>query len=220
MSKDDLPFVKRVPIPKVGDEDIPHERLSDLTVPAREHDVTYYAVPKDSWIDRLFSGFIDKIRKKKAIAKVLGGVEEVITYFLPRVAGDAIDGATDIMYQYLFEIDDSTSVSLTTNKNNNNMNWIIDRLHEESTWKGIIVVLTAVGLAISPALATAIIFTGVAIVGTIDVFTKSEFRKTLRGAVMILTAAGVAISPELKEFIITTGVGMVGLIESFFKEKK
>lgn len=52
-------------------------------------------------------------------------------------------------------------------------------LGEASTWRGLIMILTAVGLQIEPAQQTAIIQAGLAIVGLISVFTKGN-QKTLK----------------------------------------
>lgn len=58
------------------------------------------------------------------------------------------------------------------------MNAIVDKVGiafgEASTWRGIIMLLTAVGLQIEPAQQTAIIQAGLAIVGLISVFTKRK----------------------------------------------
>ncbi len=55
---------------------------------------------------------------------------------------------------------------------------MIDRigiaLGEASTWRGIIMLLTAIGLQIEPAQQTAIIQAGLAIVGLISVFFKRK----------------------------------------------
>lgn len=55
---------------------------------------------------------------------------------------------------------------------------MIDRIGiafgEASTWRGIIMLLTAVGLQIDPAQQTAIIQAGLAIVGLISVFFKRK----------------------------------------------
>jgi hypothetical protein len=55
---------------------------------------------------------------------------------------------------------------------------MIDRIGiafgEASTWRGIIMLLTAIGLQIEPAQQTAIIQAGLAIVGLISVFFKRK----------------------------------------------
>ena len=50
--------------------------------------------------------------------------------------------------------------------------YIIDRLKEASTWRGIIAFLTAAGLAISPELGEKIIAVGLAIIGVIGMVFK------------------------------------------------
>lgn len=54
------------------------------------------------------------------------------------------------------------------------MNWIIDRLKEESTWRGIVLLVTACGVKLEPDKAQAIIATGLAIVGLINVLRKER----------------------------------------------
>lgn len=54
----------------------------------------------------------------------------------------------------------------------NVMNYILNRLSEASTWRGITLLLTALGIGLNPEQAAAITTTGLAIVGTINVFKK------------------------------------------------
>lgn len=49
-------------------------------------------------------------------------------------------------------------------------NYILARLHEASTWRGLTAGLTAVGVVLSPAQRDAIIALGLAVMGTIGVF--------------------------------------------------
>ncbi len=52
--------------------------------------------------------------------------------------------------------------------------YILDRLAENSTWRGIILVATAVGLKLEPDHQEAIVAAGLGIVGAINVFRKSK----------------------------------------------
>ena len=52
------------------------------------------------------------------------------------------------------------------------MNYLLDRLHESSTWRGLIMLATAVGLKLDPSQGEAIIAAGLALVGVINVFRK------------------------------------------------
>jgi hypothetical protein len=52
--------------------------------------------------------------------------------------------------------------------------FILDRLNENSTWRGLILLATAVGLQIDSAQSAAIITAGLAIVGAINVFRKGD----------------------------------------------
>jgi hypothetical protein len=47
-----------------------------------------------------------------------------------------------------------------------------DRLKEPSTWRGIILVLAAVGVKLSPELADAIIASGISLAGVIAILTR------------------------------------------------
>lgn len=50
--------------------------------------------------------------------------------------------------------------------------YILDRAKEPSTWRGLVLFLTAVGVPIAPELQTAIVSAGLGIAGLIGVVTK------------------------------------------------
>lgn len=52
--------------------------------------------------------------------------------------------------------------------------YITSRLSETSTWRGLLGVLTAVGVHIRPDLADAIVATGMALIGLINVIRKEK----------------------------------------------
>jgi hypothetical protein len=52
------------------------------------------------------------------------------------------------------------------------MSWVIDRLKESSTWKGLIVLLGVVGVSLSAEQSQAIVAAGLALIGAIEVFRK------------------------------------------------
>ena len=54
------------------------------------------------------------------------------------------------------------------------MQWIFDRLSEASTWRGIIGLVTAAGVTISPDMSAQIIACGLALIGAINVFRKEQ----------------------------------------------
>lgn len=58
------------------------------------------------------------------------------------------------------------------------MNAVVDKigvaLGESSTWRGIIFILTAVGLQLDPSQQTAIVSAGMALAGLVGVFTKRK----------------------------------------------
>jgi len=53
------------------------------------------------------------------------------------------------------------------------LNWLLDRLGENSTWRGIISLLTAGGVVLDPDKASSIIAAGLALVGVINIFRKA-----------------------------------------------
>lgn len=52
--------------------------------------------------------------------------------------------------------------------------YLIDRAKEPSTWRGVILLLTALGVPIAPALAESIISVGLALTGVVGVFTADK----------------------------------------------
>jgi len=57
-----------------------------------------------------------------------------------------------------------------TPKNQGIWQYLMNRLSEPSTWRGIVALLTATGLVIDPEQATAIVTVGVAVIGLIGAF--------------------------------------------------
>lgn len=57
------------------------------------------------------------------------------------------------------------------------MSWVLNRLQEPSTWRGLVWLLTAAGLTVSPDLAAAIAAAGMALAGLIGVVTKEQAKK-------------------------------------------
>ena len=53
-------------------------------------------------------------------------------------------------------------------------NFILARGKEASTWRGLVALLTAVGVSISPDQADAIVALGLAVIGAIGVFTADK----------------------------------------------
>lgn len=51
-----------------------------------------------------------------------------------------------------------------------NKQYVIERLKEPSTWRGIILVVTACGVPVAPALGEQIIAVGIAIAGLVGIF--------------------------------------------------
>ena len=53
-------------------------------------------------------------------------------------------------------------------------NYLLDRAKEPSTWRGIILILTAAGVPIAPEMQTAIISAGLALAGIIGAITPDK----------------------------------------------
>jgi len=53
------------------------------------------------------------------------------------------------------------------------LNWLVARLGEQSTWRGLIGLVTAAGVAITPEQTAAIVAVGMAAIGLVNVF-RSE----------------------------------------------
>jgi hypothetical protein len=56
------------------------------------------------------------------------------------------------------------------------MDYIISRLSESSTWRGLVLLVTALGVQLSPDLQAAIVSSGLALVGLINVV-RTEKKK-------------------------------------------
>jgi hypothetical protein len=54
------------------------------------------------------------------------------------------------------------------------VNFVLERLSENSTWRGIILIATAVGVKLEPALQESIIVAGLGLVGLINVIRKGK----------------------------------------------
>jgi len=54
------------------------------------------------------------------------------------------------------------------------VNYILDRLAENSTWRGLVFVASAAGITLVPDQANAIAAAGMAVVGAINVFRKEK----------------------------------------------
>jgi len=60
------------------------------------------------------------------------------------------------------------------------MKWLLPRLKEPSTWRGIVWILTVCGVLLTPEQAEAIMLAGMAIAGLLGVFLADE-SKTVKG---------------------------------------
>jgi hypothetical protein len=56
---------------------------------------------------------------------------------------------------------------------NKTIDWAVERLSENSTWRGIILLVTSIGVTLTPDQSEKIIAAGLALIGLINVFRKS-----------------------------------------------
>jgi hypothetical protein len=68
------------------------------------------------------------------------------------------------------------------------MDWMLERLSEQSTWRGLIGLLTASGITLAPDYQNAIIALGLAIIGLINVIREEKPSQT------IITTAPVSVT--------------------------
>ena len=54
------------------------------------------------------------------------------------------------------------------------LQFILERGKEASTWRGLVAIVTAAGISLSPELAEAIVAFGLAVIGILGVFTKDK----------------------------------------------
>ena len=54
--------------------------------------------------------------------------------------------------------------------------YLFDRLHEASTWRGVIFIITALGVQLSDEQTSAVINGGLALVGLVGVFLPDRFK--------------------------------------------
>lgn len=83
------------------------------------------------------------------------------------------------------------------------MKWIIERFREPSTWRGIVWLLTVLGLSLRPDQAEAIITVGMALAGLLGVFLRDE-PKTVRSELPPIVLQGRSESGDA-----ALGVGAV-----------
>lgn len=54
------------------------------------------------------------------------------------------------------------------------VNYLLERAKEPSTWRGVVLLLTAIGVPIAPAMAEAIVSAGLAVAGLIGIATPDK----------------------------------------------
>lgn len=54
------------------------------------------------------------------------------------------------------------------------LQFILERGKEASTWRGLVAIVTAAGVSLSPELSEAIVALGLAVIGILGVFTKDK----------------------------------------------
>ena len=66
------------------------------------------------------------------------------------------------------------------------LNYLLDRLNENSTWRGILLVLTALGVSLSPQHQEAIVAAGLGIVGAINIFRSMAVTPSMAAFAVLL----------------------------------
>jgi len=90
------------------------------------------------------------------------------------------------------------------------LNYLIDRLSEASTWRGIFALLTALGIYLDPEKIASITTLGLAAIGTVNVFRKEQAVKVLLGYLCVLTLASCSTTATgEKTFLGITSSGWV-----------
>lgn len=136
------------------------ENLDKFEFKAPKKDIADIAVPKDNLLKRIFRSAKKLIMGRNKAGRKIGYGLDLMGVFVPVVS--KIRNASKGL------------LGLNKSKQNkgNDMNWIVNRLKEKSTWRGVIAVLTAVGVGLSPDQKEAIIVLGVAAIGVFEAFFK------------------------------------------------
>lgn len=106
-------------------------------------------------------------------------ITDFVTFFIP--FGKRVNNIRDfiktrIKQQYTMsekvKVDNSEKVKVDSSESSGVGHWIVDRLQEPSTWRGVITAATALGVALSPDLKEATITAGVSLFGLVEVLRK------------------------------------------------
>lgn len=78
------------------------------------------------------------------------------------------------------------------------IDWLVTRLSEPSSWRGLIAMATAGGITIAPDAQNAIIAVGLAVIGLINVLRKEKSGNTIvtNAPVTITTPATITTEPK------------------------
>lgn len=84
--------------------------------------------------------------------------------------------------------------------------YIVARLGEPSTWRGLFALLTALGITLHPDQVAAVTSLGLAAIGAVNVFRKERAVKLLIGALCVLSMTSCGLTNEQwKNIAVTTG---------------
>lgn len=84
--------------------------------------------------------------------------------------------------------------------------YLIARLGEPSTWRGLFALLTALGISLHPEQMAAITSLGLALIGAVNVFRKEQAVKLLIGGLCVLSMTSCGLTSEQwKNIALTTG---------------
>lgn len=141
----------------IGKDNIPHPNLEDQKVegePRRPSDF----VDKVPWYRKPLKKLKQTLAGETLAGQIGSAVKDGLTYF-------------GVLPTFINKASDAIGAKFQT-KDLGRMNWIINRLKERSTWRGIVGLATAVGLGLEPDQVTAIVTLGVAAAAVVEVFFK------------------------------------------------
>jgi len=130
---------------------------------------------EDGFFKKIGSAITKTVAGRTTVGRVLGIGLDVATFVFPYGSKiDSIRKTTKTLLgldQRKFKYQPNISI----------MNWILNRLKEKSTWRGLVTVATGFGVALNPHQSAAIITLGVAAVGAFEVFFKEPHSKDAKG---------------------------------------
>lgn len=81
------------------------------------------------------------------------------------------------------------------------MNWLITRLKEGSTWRGLVWLLTVCGVLLTPEQTEAIVLAGMALAGLLGVFFTDNSKTTTKAELSPIDSVGTATPDQVRESV-------------------